>query len=216
MSDINNLVGRIDAEFSAIDQKVKQFQAGQVQAHQDRQKRLEKLGQVFDQLREVWRPRLEVLAKKFGDKVKTTPRLTPSTREALFEFQSRLARVRLKFAASTDRDITKAILSSDLEIIPVMMRFDSHSELEFPLDAVDPEAVARWVDNRIVSFVQTYLSLHENEFYLKDEMVEDPIAGVRFPKFAAGATLESGGRTYYFVSEQTRRDFEEQQGSKPK
>jgi YHS domain-containing protein len=213
MSDINSLVGRIDAEFSALEEKFKKAQAEQVQAYQERQKRLQQLSQVFDRLREVWRPRLEVLVKKFGDRVQVTPRLVPSSREATFEFQSKLARIRLKFSATTDRDITKVILSYDLDIIPVLLRFDAHSEVEFPLDAVDPEAVARWVDDRIVSFVKTYLSLHEEDHYLKDEMVEDPVVGVRFPKFAAGATLEWKGQTYYFVGEETRREFEKQQGS---
>ena len=61
-------------------------------------------------------------------------------------------------------------------------------------------------------FLLPYLSLHENEDYLKDHMVEDPVAGARFPKFAAGATLEWQGRTLYFIGEETRREFEKQQG----
>jgi YHS domain-containing protein len=212
MPDTSNLVGRIDAEFSAVEEKYKKAQTEHVQAYQERQKKLQRLGQVFDRLAEIWRPRLEVLVKKFGDRVQVSPRVIPSTREATFEFQSKLARIRLRFSATTDRDITKVILRYDLDITPVLQRFDAHSELEFPLDAVDPEAVARWVDDRIVSFVKAYLSLHENEYYLKDEMVEDPVVGVRFPKFAAGATLERGGKTYYFVGEETRREFEQQQG----
>lgn len=43
-------------------------------------------------------------------------------------------------------------------------------------------------------------------------MVEDPAAHVRFPKFAAGATLESNGKTTYFIGEETRREFEKQKG----
>jgi YHS domain-containing protein len=89
------------------------------------------------------------------------------------------------------------------------MKFDSHNEIEFPLDAVDKEAVANWIDVRIVSFVQTYFSLYENQFYLQEQMVEDPIARMRFPKYAAGATLEKGGKTYYFINEETRREFAE-------
>jgi YHS domain-containing protein len=200
----------VDAEFSALREKHQKAQAEQVQAYKDRQQRLQQLGQVFDQLREIWGPRLEVLVKKFGDEVQVTPRFVPSTREARFQFQSKLARIDLRLSASTDRDVTKVILSYDLDIIPVLLRYDAHSEVEFPLDAVDPEAVARWVDDRIVSFVQTYLSLHDNEYYLKDEMVEDPVAHVRFPKFAAGATLRRDGNTYYFVGEETRRAFEKQ------
>jgi YHS domain-containing protein len=212
MPDINELVGRIDAEFSAFGDKVKKSQAVQVQAFEERQKRVGQLGRVFDQLREVWRPRLEALVKKFGDRVQVTPRLVPSTREATFEFQSKVARVRLRFSATTDRDVTKVVLSYDLEIIPVLMQFDGHSDCEFPLGAVDLEAVASWVDDRIVSFVKTYLALHEHDQYLKDQMVEDPVAQVRFPKFSAGATLEWQGRTYYFVGEETRREFARQNG----
>jgi YHS domain-containing protein len=211
MPDIQSLVSRVDAEFSALREKHQKAQAEQVRAYQGRQQRLQQLGKVFDRLREIWGPRLEVLVKKFGDEVQVTPRIVPSTREARFRFQSRLARIDLRLSASTDRDVTKVILSYDLDIIPVLLRYDAHSEAEFPLDAVDPEAVARWVDDRIVSFVKTYLSLHENETYLKDEMVEDPVAHVRFPKFAAGATLRRNGTTYYFVGEETRRAFEEQE-----
>lgn len=65
MSGINSLASRIDAEFSAIAQKIKKFQSEQIEEHKERQKRLEQLGKVFDDLRAIWRPRLELLLKKF-------------------------------------------------------------------------------------------------------------------------------------------------------
>jgi YHS domain-containing protein len=210
MPDVNNLASRIDAEFSAVEEKIKKFQVEQVQEHKQRQQRLEQLGKVFDQLRDVLRPRLELLVKKFEGRVQTTPRIVPSTREATFNFQSHLARVQLKFSASTDRDVQKVILGYDLEIIPILMRFKPHDEMEFPLNAVDKEAAAKWIDDRIVDFVQTYFSLGENEIYLKDYMVEDPIAHVRFPKQAAATTLEWEGQKFYFIGEETRREFAEQ------
>jgi YHS domain-containing protein len=212
MPDINSLASRIDAEFSAVEEKIKKFQTQQVEEHKQRQQRLEQLGKVFDELRDIWRPRLELLVKKFGDRVQTTPRIVPSAREATFDFQSRQARVRLKFSASTDRDIEKVILGYDLEIIPILMRFKSHDEVEFPLNAVDTEAAAKWIDDRIVDFVQTYFSMGENEVYLKDQMVEDPVAHVRFPKVVAAATLEWQGQPFYFIGEETRREFEKQKG----
>ena len=52
----------------------------------------------------------------------------------------------------------------------------------------------------------------EQEIYLKDQMVEDPVAHVRFPKVAAATTLEWQGKTFYFIGEETRREFEKQQG----
>jgi hypothetical protein len=128
--------------FTALEERYKKSQVEAMDAYRERQKRLQQLNQLFDQLREIWKPRLEMLIAKFGDRVKATPRLVPSTREATLEFQSKLAKVRLRFSATTDRDITRVILSDDLEIIPILVRYDAHSELEFPLDAVDTEAVA--------------------------------------------------------------------------
>jgi YHS domain-containing protein len=212
MPDINSLASRIDAEFSAVEQKVKKFQVEQMEKHKQRQNRLEQLAKVFDQLRDIWKPRLELLVKKFGDRVQVQPRIVPSTREVTFDFQSHLARVSLKFSAFTDQEIQKVILSYDLEIIPVLMRFNPHAEVEFPLNAVDQEAAAKWFDDRIVEFVQTYFSLGENDIYLKDYMVEDPIAHIRFPKLAAATTLEWQGQKFFFISEETRREFAKQNG----
>jgi YHS domain-containing protein len=212
MPDIKSLSSRIDAEFSTLEQKLKNFQEQHLKEHKDRQKRLERLGVVFEELGGIWRPRLELLMKKFEGRVQATPRITPSSREATLNFESRVANVRLKFSAFTDRDIGKLILSYDLEIIPVLMRFKQHDETEFPLDGIDKEAVAKWIDDRIVDFIQTYFLMGENEIYLRDQMVEDPVAHVRFPKIAAATTLEWQGQKFYFIGEETRREFEKQQG----
>ena len=210
MAELQNLIDRVDREFSLSDEKIKKFQQDQVEAYRERQVRLGKLQETFEKLREVWKPRLEVLLNKFGDQVKATPHLTSSLREAQFEFQSKLAAISLKFTASTDLDVTHVILTYSLRIVPTLMSFDSHSELELPLENPDLEKAAKWVEDRIVSFVKTYQSLHENEMYLKDHMVEDPVIGVRFPKFAAGATLDWKGKSYYFVSDETLQKFQRQ------
>src|SRR5262249_36924320 len=116
MADINSLANQIDAEFSAVAERAKKFQDEQVGEHKERQKRLEQLTKVFDELREVWKPRLDLLVKKFGDRVKVTPRVVPSMREGTLEFQSTLARIKLKFSAYTDRDVRKVVLGYDLDI----------------------------------------------------------------------------------------------------
>ena len=207
MPDTNSLGRRIDAEFSAAAEKIRRFQAEKVEEHKARQKRLERLGRIFEELRDIWRPRLELLADKFKDTVKVTPKLSPSRREAVFEFQSSLAHVYLKFSAHTDWDVRTVILSYDLKILPALMQFTPHAGVEFALGAVDKNAVAVWIDDRIVEFVQAYLSMNENEAYLKEHMVQDPVALVRFPSFAAAATLEWNGQKYYFLAEETRREF---------
>ncbi len=203
----NTLASRIDAQFLAVAEKVKQFQTEQLEAHKGRQKRLEKLAQVFEELREIWKPKLDLLVAKFGERVKVTPRIVPATREATFDFKSSVAHVRMRLSAFTDVQVTKLVIAYDLEIIPVLMNYTPHAELEFPLDKVDKEAVGKWIDDRIVEFVQTYLSMGENDYYMKDSMVEDPIAHVRFPNMAAACSLEWGGSKYYFISDETRKEF---------
>jgi YHS domain-containing protein len=202
---------RIDAEFAAAEQRVKQLQSGKMQEFQDRQQRLEKFEQILEKLREIWRPRLETLANKFGERVKVRPNIEPGRRTATFEFQSELARIKLRFGVAPDSSVQNVTFTYDLEIIPILMKFDSHEELELPLDAMDTATIAKWFDDRIINFVQTYLALHENQYYLKDHMVEDPIAKVRFPKHAAGATCEHKGKTHYFINDATLKEFQRQQ-----
>ena len=77
----------------------------------------------------------------------------------------------------------------------------------------DTAALAKWLDDRIVGFVELYIQIHEGELYDKAEYVEDPVAKVKFPKFAAGATLEQGGQTYFFIDETTKAQFAKQKGT---
>jgi YHS domain-containing protein len=87
------------------------------------------------------------------------------------------------------------------------MKFEKNQRLEMPLDKIDPEAVGRWIDDRILDAVRTYLQVHQNSYYLKGHLVTDPVANVEFPKYAAGATLDWKGKTYYFIGEETRDEF---------
>jgi YHS domain-containing protein len=215
MGDVNSLVNRIDAEFATLEDRIKRAQAAQLQDYQGRQERLAMFEKRLEQLSSVWRPRLEALLARFGDKVHVTPTLNASSRTANLEFQSELARVNLRLTASTDRDVRNLVLEYRLEILPILMQFNSQDRAEWPLDAIDEQAIANWVDDRLVDFVKTYLTLHENQYYLKDHLVEDPIAEIKLPKFAAAAQLDWEGKRYYFISEETKREFQERQGAVP-
>jgi hypothetical protein len=107
MLDIGNLAKRINLEFSSAAETDKELLGGQEQLTAQQQRRLEQLGKVFDELREVWKPRLELLVKEFGNRVKAMTHVVPSMRDATFYFQSSLAHVRLRFTALTDRDFQR-------------------------------------------------------------------------------------------------------------
>jgi YHS domain-containing protein len=212
MADVSSLLTRIESEFAAGKEREREFQAEQLKAYEDREGRMESFGQVCEKLKEIWHPRLEALSQKFGEHVKVTPNVSRDQREATFDFDSSLAHIRLRLTSTTDQDVRNLVLDYHLEIWPILMKFEPHQQLEFPLEGVDSEAVANWIDDRIVEFVRTYVSLHQNQYYLQDHMVVDPVAGVRFPKFAAASTLDWQGKKQYFIGEKTRREFEKQHG----
>ncbi len=213
MAKQSSLTDRIEAEFAAATASVADLQKAAVRQFEERQARLETLEKTFGELGEIWRPRLEALAKRFADRVKVTPNVEAGRRQATLKFQSELARIDLRFSVVTDDDARNVIFLYDLDILPIYMKFDSHDELRFPLENIDRDALSAWIDDRIVGFVTTYLALHQDHWYLKDHLVEDPIAKVRFPKFAAGAQLDWNGKTLYFIGDETRRQFEQQQGA---
>lgn len=207
MAELNTLGERIRKEFAAQKQIVQQAREQRVAEHVAREARAQKLEQLFDQLRDVWRPRLETLAREFGDLMQGTPAIKPGRRSATFDVKSPLASIQMTIAATANSDITELVLIYDLQILPILMNFERHAELAFPLDQVDSAKVGAWLDERIMGFVKTYLEMQSNDYYLKDQMVEDPVAHVRFPKFAAEATREKAGKTYYFISDATAAEF---------
>jgi YHS domain-containing protein len=145
-------------------------------------------------------------------KRESPPLISRGRREAAFRVDSELAHIDLRFTVFTDQDVRNVVFYYDLEIIPILMKFDSHSEIEFPLEAVNSERLEEWMDDRILSFVETYLSLQQNAYYQKGHLVQDPVAHVQFPKSAAGEVADFEGKTYYFVSEDTCREYAQTHG----
>jgi len=207
MADTTQLLSRIDAEFQGVDQKIKQYQAARAEEFEGRQRRLERFVETCDRLQSVWRPRFEALAQRFKDKIEVVPSLTKSRRSATLRFHSNLATFNLTLTAVTDADVRNFVLDYTLDILPILMKFEKNQQLEMPLDEVDPVAVGKWIDDRIVDAVKVYLDLHQNAYYLKGHLVRDPVADIEFPKYAAAATVEWKGATYYFISEESRDTF---------
>jgi YHS domain-containing protein len=212
MANNLSLSDRIDAEFNAAKERVADLQQQWTQQFEERKQRLDTFERLLENLKDVWRSRLEALSKRFADRVDVTPSVEAGRRQATFKFKSELANIDLRFTVLPDQDARNVIFQYDLDIIPILMKFDSHDEIQFPLDSINQDALAKWFDDRIISFVKTYLAVHDNQYYLKDHLVEDPIAKVRFPKYAAGAKLDWKGKTVYFLGDETRRQFELQQG----
>ena len=152
------------------------------------------------------------MAQSFGESVKVISEIKPDNEphsgEVVFAFESPLARIQLKLGFFHDADVRHVAIDYDLRIIPVLLQFEPNAQLEQPIETFDENRAAEWLDDRIIAFVRTYLAIHEHSNYVTDQIVEDPIAKMRFPKYAAETTLQKDGNTYYFISAETKNDFQ--------
>lgn len=212
MSEVNNLLERIDGAIAAARERVRQQQQPLLQDYAERQKRLQRFEQARDQVRAIAKPRLEALAKRFGDKVQVTPKVSQSRASATLDFKSPEAFITLTFSVAPDQEVQNIVVEYDLDVMPVLMMYESHSEFRAPIGNLNTAALEAWADEWILKFVEFYIRMHESEVYGRSEYVEDPIAGIKFPKFAAGASLDHKGKTYYFIDERTKEDFVKRNG----
>jgi YHS domain-containing protein len=214
MTDISALMNRIDQEIAAEVDRQKRGWAELLQANRERGLRLQRYEAEAQHIIELVKPRLDAFLERFKPVVKAEPVVREHTRAVNLTFAATVAKATLRFEVFPDRDVNHIHLECTQEIVPVVVRYDKQSVLEFPLGGVQDDAVVQWFDDRIIAFVQAYVAVVRQDTalreQLKDEFVEDPVARIRFPRYLASSTLERDGRTYYFVDEETRREFEKQ------
>jgi hypothetical protein len=207
MSDVDELVHRIEGAFAAVKEQAKKQQQELLHDHLQRQELLKGYEKARDTIVDIARPRLQALAKRAGDRATVTPYASETCRSARFEFRSRRAYITLTVAVSPDQPLKNAIVEFDLRIVPVLWHFSRHEEFRTPISAVDGAAFTKWLDDRIVAFVELYIQIHRDDLFENSEYVEDPVAKVKFPRFAAGATLEHNGQTLFFIDDTTKSEF---------
>jgi YHS domain-containing protein len=213
-----DLSSRLDAVVEEARGKVKAFQTEAEATRQEIGARFQKFLPIADRIVALAREKLERLKERLKFDVIPSKVQTEQfySRSVTLDVKSELASlIKVGFRLTHSSDVRLIFLDYNLEIIPVYFRFNPHVRMEMPLDAYDEAAVGKWLDDRIVEFASTYLELHETKQYQERVMVSDPVAGVSFPKHFAAATLDHGGTTYYFVSEESRREFAKRKGLNP-
>jgi YHS domain-containing protein len=210
-----DLSSRLDAVIGEARGRVKAFQSEAEKAHREVRERFQKFVPIAERITAMAREKLERLRERlkfdFAPAHAQTDRYY--VRSVRIDVESELAGViKLSFKLTHDRDVSHILLDYDLEIIPVFFRFEPHARLEIPLEAYDEAAVAGWLDDRLVDFANAYTELHLTKQYQERVLVPDPVAGISFPKYFAASTLDHEGKTYYFISDETRREFEKQHG----
>lgn len=207
-----SLADRIKAEFEARDQRRRSAEANRAKESQGREARLQQFTRACDELKSVWRPKLEEFARQFGEKIKITPSVTPQFREAKAVFLTDLATMNLSISVAPDEEVTKLVVDYDLLIIPIFFEYERHARFETPLGKIDRAALEAWFDDRLLSCVRAYLTMQDNENYVKRAMVEDPISRKKLLREDAAVTLEHQGQKYFFESQDTMKQYKAKLG----
>jgi YHS domain-containing protein len=220
MQSVDQLVDRLSDEMDAARERLHSLQTEATQVFHDQEQRFTRFVALADRIRAIFLPRIEALTELsvFKDIKRTLglERQGPEGRGLHAETitlsvpysEECPAKVVLSFRVGHDSAIENAVIEYVLEILPIYIKFDSHAQLLVPLDSPSDEAIAAWLDDRLVEFTRTYLELYFSEQYQKRSLETDPVMNIQFPRAFSAGKREYQGRTYHFYTKGSLQDFE--------
>lgn len=209
MTDIDELGKKIEAELATANERIDQLQKDGRQTYEELGHRHARFTAISRRLVDESKYALEKLASYFDN-----AELSRSEDRRGFHFTCSFkhtpkfpASVKLRFDITHDDEVRKIILVYNLEILPVFLKFERTDQIAFDMNAVDEPRLWEWVRDKIVSCVQTYMRIPFVDQYQQGNLVTDPVAKVRFSKNFAKAEAEYQGHTFFFICDETHREF---------
>ena len=220
MSSVDQFVQRLSAEVDATTERIHTLQTEAAKVFLDQEQRFMRFVALTERIHLILRPRIEAFTKVnvFQDiKQKVSLELRGPEGRGFHGRTTTLSvpssdacsgKVELSFRLGHDGPIENAIMDYRLEILPVFIKFDSHDQLVIPIDNPNEDAIATWIDDKLVGFTRTYFEMYFTEQYQKQSFEMDQVMNIRFPRaFAAGKT-DYQGRTYHFYTKESLQAFE--------
>jgi YHS domain-containing protein len=211
MADLTDLERKIQEKLSLSEEREHLQRNHLQQKMAEAEARHQRYTALADRLmQEVIRPRMEKLKTLFNNARMSEARSSRHTYCCQFEHTTRFpATANLEIGVTRDGEIKTVVLQSQLEILPVFFPLAGRDQLTMFLDEVDQEKAAAWVEAKILHFVDTYLRLETSNHYQQDNLVTDPVCGMRLNKAFAPAQMTYRGNTYYFCIAECRARFAE-------
>lgn len=213
MPDSADLESQIEQRLAAAKAKHLLYQGHNRERMQDMDREQRRREQVASRAHElvesVIRPRIARLAIYF-DNAELLPASETGDDRCVCSFRHTErfpATTKLEFAAHPDSQRGQIDMIYRLEILPIFFDFNREDQLTLSADAVDVQAASSWVERKILQFLDTYLKLQEIDPYQQENLVTDPVCGMRINRTSAAAQMEYGGRTFYFCVGECRDKF---------
>jgi YHS domain-containing protein len=188
----------------------RQCQQEREQQRIDLDRRIEEFRTVGDRvLAEIVRPRLAAIVERFDNAI-----LSTNAESSAHLITCQFARcdrfpasTNLTISVSHDSAVESLVITFDLEILPVFVKFAGHDQKFFPLAELDEQEISTWLEAKLLEFVETYLSLERIPAYQHDNLVVDPVCGASITKNCSASHEQYAGREIYFCSEHCHRKF---------
>lgn len=179
----------------------RQAMAGEVEM-QERSERLGVLERECERLhRDLIRPRAEKLAASLDASITSFRTPTGFLTYVRFARTTRYpATAKLGLGVEWDGEGQGACLVCSVEILPVLMTLPGDARLALEWEGPDAAQAARWIEERIMLFLDAYLGIARDPNYQMDNFRSDPVCGMRVSVVNARATVEHQGKRYVFCS----------------
>ena len=220
MSSVDQLAQRLSAEVAAATERIHVLQTEAAKAFVEQEQRFMRFVALTERIHAILQPRIEAFTKvnvfkdiepnvslelrgpeERGFHGRTTTLSVPSP-------DACSGKVELSFHLGHDGPIENAIIDYRLEILPIFIKFESHDQLVIPIDNPNEDAIAAWIDDKLVEFTRTYFEMYFTEQYQKQSFEMDPVMNVRFPRAFAAGEKEYQGHTYHFYTKESLQAFE--------
>ena len=219
MPSVDRLVERLAAEVAAVTERVHALQTEAAKVFLGQEERFMRFVALTERIQAILQPRIEAFTKVNvfkdikqnvslelrgpegrGFHGRTTTLSVPSS-------DACSGKVELSFRLGDDGPIENAIMDYHLEILPIFIKFDSHDQLVIPLDNPSEDAIAAWIDDKLIGFTRTYFEMYFTEQYQKQAST-DPVMNIRFPRAFSAGQKEYQGHNYHFYTNESLQAFE--------
>jgi len=211
---VEGLIKRLNEEVSAASQRVTALQADAAREFDYHQQRLMRFVVVADRIQEILEQRLQGfmsvnvfkdvkqnIAHARGFHGRTTTLTVPYS-------DKRPAPMEFSFHLDHDSALENIVIDYRLQILPIFIKFDSHDQHVVPIGQPDNDAIAAWIDDKLLGFTRVYFEVYFSDEYQKGCLELDPVMKVRFPKSFAAGKKEYQKRTLYFYTVESLEKFE--------
>jgi YHS domain-containing protein len=219
MTEIDEFKGKLRDEVEAARKRIQSVQDEATEQYQQMQANYVKFLDLSQRIREALRPWVAAFGETLPD---VTPHviqrdLGPAGRVfhgvfvtfSLPRSERCPANIKLRFGLEAGIAVDNMILFYDVEILPVFIDFERHDQIALPLDPSSVETAVEWFKQKACTFTKMYVSLFFNPHYQKGLGVPDIVLGRTFPRVFAKGQTDHRGVTYYFLTEESQKAFEQ-------